>query len=162
MRTGLIIAKAQPFHNGIVRAVSEALMKCDNIIISFYNYNNNFFDYDINQRIGKKIFHDVPRIAYFGTKDDTIVPKHIIEHTLEELEIAKYNKPNYFFTAYVDWIEPAKLAQLETIQFQKIIDLDSSNLLNLIKNNDESWKKFVPYCVIEDIETYIIDKRKAQ
>ena len=94
-RVGLIIANAQPFHNGHVKIIADALMVCDEVIISFKDYDTSYFSYDINQQIAREVYDTSKRIAFFGTKYDSTLgtPKHFIERTLDKLEEARYNMP---------------------------------------------------------------------
>jgi hypothetical protein len=163
-KVGLIIARSQPFHNGHVRAISNALMECDEVIISFLNYDNYFFDYNLNQKLGKNIFADNKRISYFGTryKENLIIPKRIIEHTLNKLKEAHYNFPKYFFHHDNEWLESAKENQL----FAKKVDIlpytNSNEIYDSLVNDTTLWKEKVPYSSIEIIETYISNKKRYE
>jgi len=161
-RVGLIIANAQPFHNGHLRAVTDALMVCDEIIISFKDYNTAYFNYDINQQIARIVFDNNKRISFFGTEFDSSLgtPKHFIERTLEKLKIANYNMPTHFFTCYDSWIVPAMELQLETIHLSVLPNTKSNEIFNSILNGTDLWKEKVPYAAIETIESYIANKNR--
>ena len=162
-RVGLIIADAQPFHNGHVKAIGDALMYCDEVIISFYGYDTAYFDYNINQKLSRNIFGTSPRIAHFGVETperEIIIPKLKIEYTLDKLDEANYNMPTHFFTNYDDWVEPAKELQLETIRISTLANTKSNEIYQSILNGTDLWKEKVPYANIDMIETYIATKNR--
>jgi len=161
-RVGLIIAKAQPFHNGHIKIIGDALMKCDEVIVSFRDYDTSYFDYDINQQIARVVFDLNPRISFFGTKFDATLgtPKHSIERTLEKLEEARYNMPTHFFTNYDTWIDGAMELQLDTTRVSTLANNTSASIIESIENATEDWKDKVPYHAIELIETYIATKNR--
>jgi len=161
-RVGLIIVRAQPFHNGYVKIIADAMMMCDEVIISFRDYDNNFFDYNDNQKLVRKLYENHTKIAMFGTKADATLgtPKHIIERTLDKLEEARYNMPTHFFTNYDEWVEPAKELQLETVRVSTLAGHVSEDIYNYVNNGNEIWKTKVPYSIIEDIETIIANKTR--
>jgi len=161
-RVGLIIANAQPFHNGHLKIIGDALMMCDEVIISFKDYDTSYFNYDINQQIARKVFDLNPRIAFFGTEYDPLLgtPKHFISRTLDKLEEANYNMPTHFFTNYDLWVEPAKELQLETIRVSTLADTNSLDIINSIESKTDLWKEKVPYSAIDIIETYIATKNR--
>jgi hypothetical protein len=163
-RVGLIIANAQPFHNGHVRVISDALMYCDEVIVSFFNYDKQYFDYHFNQKLGKNIFSDNKRIIYFGTKykENLIIPKYIIEYTLDKLKEANYNMPTHFFHFDNEWLESAKENQLFPIKVSKLPDVNSKEIFKSIKEETNLWKEKVPYSSIEMIETYIANKKRLE
>jgi len=161
-RVGLIIANAQPFHNGHVKIISDALMVCDEVIVSFKDYDTAYFNYNFNQKLAREIYDTSKRIAFFGTKFDNTLgtPKHIIERTLDELKEARYNMPTHYFTNYDEWVEPAKELQLETIRVSTLPNNNSIDIIASIKAGTNDWKDMVPYPTIEMIETYIATKNR--
>jgi len=163
-KVGLIIARAQPFHNGHLKIIADALMKCDEIIVSFVDYNTNFFDYDINQQLGREVLGLNKRISYFGTlhKPTLQIPKHYIEETLIQLEDANYNMPTHFFTHYEDWVTPAMELQLETKLISTLVDNSSRSIYESLELENDDWKTKVPYSTIEMIETYIATKKRKK
>jgi hypothetical protein len=162
-RVGLIIARSQPFHNGHLKAITDAIMYCDEVIFSIRNYNTSFFDYNIAQKLYRKLFKLVDRVAFFGTEEDPLLgtPKHFINRTLERLEYSNYHMPTHFFTNNDLWVEPAKELQLETIKVTTLANHNSDEILNSIVDGTDLWKEKVPYALIEDIETYIITKNNS-
>lgn len=161
-RVGLIIARAQPFHNGHLKAITDALMKCDEVIFSLINYDTSYFDYNIAQKVFREIFEVTNRVAFFGIKHDPILgtPKHMIERTLDELKVARYNLPTHFFTNNDDWIEPAKELQLETVKISTLANHNSIEIYNSIIDGTDVWKDKVPYATLETIESYIATKQR--
>lgn len=162
-RVGLIIAKAQPFHNGHLKIIADALMQCDEVIFSVRDYDTAFFDYNIAQKVFRNLMGGViDKVAFFGTKTDTHLgtPKHVINNTLEKLKAANYNMPTHFFTSYDVWIEPAKELQLITTRVNTLPDHNSNEIYASIVDGTEIWKSKVPYSIIEDIETYIATKNR--
>lgn len=161
-RVGLIIAKSQPFHNGHLRIITDALMQCDEVIFSIRDYDTAFFDYNIAQKLFRKLYNLADRIAFFGTRHDPLLgtPKHIISRTLEDLSNASYHMPTHFFTSYDLWVEPAKELQLETIKIPTLQGHDSSQIYESIINKTDYWKTKVPYALVDDIETYIATKNR--
>ena len=162
-RVGLIIANAQPFHNGHLKILADALMVCDEVIISFRDYDNQFFDYNNNQHLVRTIFENLhTKIAMFGTEyDETLgTPKHIIERTLDKLEEANYHLPTHFFTHYDHWIEPAKELQLETIRVSTLPNHNSDEILQSIQDGTDFWKDKVPYSLIDEVATIIATKNR--
>lgn len=161
-RVGLIIAKAQPFHNGHLKIIADALMVCDEVIFSIMDYDTAFFNYDINQALFRELFKLSERVAFFGTTyDPTLgIPKHFISKTLAELETARYNMPTHFFTNYADWVTPAMECQLLTTKVSTLPDHNSTDIYKSIEEGTDFWKDKVPYATIESIETYIATKRR--
>lgn len=161
-RVGLIIAKAQPFHNGHIKIIGDALMHCDEVIISFRDYDTNYFNYNDNQKLVRRVFDLNPKIACFGTVADNTLgtPKHVIERTLEKLEEGRYNMPTHFFTNYDIWVEPAKELQLETVRVSTLADHSSPDIFQSILDGTDYWKDKVPYSTIEDIQTMIATKNR--
>ena len=162
-RVGLIVAKAQPFHNGHLKIITDALMHCDEVIFSVRDYDKAFFDYNIAQKLFRRLYNLADRIAFFGTKHDPLLgtPKHVIMRTLDDLTDARYHMPTHFFTSYDMWVEPAKELHLETIKVTTLADHVSTDIFNSVMNNDGLWKTKVPYALIEDIETYIATKKRS-
>jgi hypothetical protein len=161
-RVGLIIAKAQPFHNGHLKVIADALMYCDEVIFSVRDYDTAFFDYNIAQKLYRNLLNISDRVAFFGTTTDPLLgtPKQIINRTLERLEEANYHMPTHFFTNVDLWVDPAKELQLEAIRVSTLANHDSLTITNSIDNGTELWKEKVPYSLVEDIETYIVTKKK--
>jgi len=161
-RIGLVIMEAQPFHKGHLKIMTDALMDCNEIIVSFTNYDTNYFDFKFNQKVAKDTFLANPRIAYFGIKNDPNIntPKQIIEKTIEELEKANYYMPTHFFTHYEDWIEPAKECHLNTKHISPLILHKSNEIKSSVFEKTDFWKEKVPYNVLEEIETYIATKER--
>lgn len=161
-RVGLIIAKAQPFHNGHLKILADALMVCDEVIFSVRDYDTAFFDYDIAQSLFRELFKLSERVAFFGTKYDPTLgtPKHFISKTLEELETARYNMPTHFFTHYTDWVTPAMECQLLTTKVSTLPNHNSQEIIESIETGTDLWKEKVPYSTISTIETYIATKRR--
>ena len=161
-RVGLIVAKAQPFHNGHLKIITDALMHCDEVIFSVRDYDTAFFDYNIAQKLFRRLYNLADRIAFFGTRHDPLLgtPKHIIMRTLDDLKAANYHMPTHFFTSYDMWVEPAKELQLETIRVSTLADTVSSDIYNSIVNKTETWKSKVPHTLVDDIATYIATKNR--
>lgn len=161
-RVGLIIAAGQPFHNGHLKILADAMMKCDEVIISFWGYDQRFFDYNDNQKLIRRVFENNTKIAMFGTEHDATLgtPKHIIERTLEKLEEARYNMPTHFFTNYDDWVTPAQELQLDTTRVSTLPEHKSADIFQSIVDGTDYWKDKVPYNIIEDIETMIATKNR--
>jgi cytidyltransferase-like protein len=161
-RVGLIVAKAQPFHNGHLKIITDALMQCDEVIFSVRDYDKAFFDYNIAQKVFRKLYNLADRIAFFGTRYDPLLgtPKHVINRTLDDLKAANYHMPTHFFTSYDMWVEPAKELQLETIRVSTLPDHVSNDIYNSVTNKTDLWKSKVPYSVVEELETYIATKNR--
>lgn len=161
-RVGLIIGRAQPFHNGHLKAITDALMQCDEVIFSIRNYNTSFFDYNIAQSLFRKLYNLVDRIAFFGTEEDPLLgtPKHFINRTLEKLEEGRYHMPTHFFSHDDLWIDAARELQLETVKMTTLLNHDSNEIYESIDNGTDLWKDKVPYALIEDIETYIATRNR--
>lgn len=161
-RVGLIIAKAQPFHNGHLKIITDALMHCDEVIFSIRDYDTAFFDYNFAQHLFRNLFNLVDRVAFFGTKTDPNLgtPKHVINRTLEKLEEARYHMPTHFFTSYDMWVEPAKELQLETIKVATLANHNSQEIYQSIVDKTDFWKSKVSYSLVEEIETYIATKNR--
>ena len=163
-RVGLIIANAQPFHNGLIKIIGDALMKVDELIISFIHYDEQYFNYEFNRKMGLKIYGENKNISYFGTKYEPLVrtPKQIIEHTLNELKKAKYNYPTHFFTHKEELVTPAMEEQLIVKHISTLVDCNTSILLDDILNDENNWEDRVPYMIINDVKTYIATKRRQE
>jgi len=163
-KVGLIIAKAQPFHNGHVRIISDALMQCNEVIVVFLNYDTAFFDYNFNQQSSREIFGTNKRIAYYGLRTEYLngvsTIKEVILKVLEKLDEAGYNKPEYFFTHYDDWVEPAKECMLWTTRISTLPDTDSATIYNSVISKTDYWKDKVPYALVDKTEMYILTKFK--
>ncbi len=161
-RVGLIIANAQPFHNGHIKIIGDALMTCDEVIISFKDYDTSYFNYDINQQIARIVYDLNPKVSFFGTKFDETsgTPKHYLEDTLSALEVANYNMPTHFFTNYDTWIDASMELHLETIRVSTLADNDSYDIKNSIEAGNDLWESKVPYAAIETIKTYIATKNR--
>lgn len=159
-RVGLIVARAQPFHNGHLKIITDALMQCDEVIFSIRDYDTSFFDYNIAQKLFRKLYKLVDRIAFFGTEYDPILgtPKHFVQRTLEQLEYARYHMPTHFFTTDELWVDAGMECQLETIRVPKLALHDSNEIWQSVQDGTDLWKEKVPYSLIEDIETYIVTK----
>jgi len=166
-RVGLIIARAQPFHNGLVKIIGDAMMTCDDLIISFVNYDTGFFDYNHNQKMGRLMYgteiNGASYISYFGTKANPLVvtPKQILEETLLQLEEANWNKPTHFFTHLEEWVTPAMELQLETQHISSLVNNDSNEILNSFENGTDLWESKVPFRLLEEIKTYIATKNRT-
>jgi cytidyltransferase-like protein len=161
-RVGLIIARAQPFHNGHLKIITDALMVCDEVIISFRDYNTSFFDYNDNQKLIRNLLENNTKISFFGTEADATLgtPKHVIERTLDKLEEGRYNMPTHFFTNYDIWVEPAKELQLETVRVSTLAGHNSDEIFQSVLDGTDYWKDKVPYSLLEDIETMIATKNR--
>lgn len=162
-RVGLIIAKAQPFHNGHLKIISDALMHCDEVIFCVRDYDTAFFDYNIAQKLFRKLMGGViDRVSFFGIVTNPLLgtPKHIIQETLNKLETARYNMPTHFFTSYDIWVEPAKELQLNTVRVTTLAGHDSNEIYNSIIDSNDIWKTKVPYSIMDDIATYIATKNR--
>ena len=161
-RVGLIIANAQPFHNGHVKIISDALMICDEVIISFKDYDTAYFDYNFNQKLAREVYDVSKRVSFFGTEADSSlgIPKHFIERTLDKLLEARYNMPTHYFTNYDEWVEPAKELQLETTRVSTLPNNNSIDIISSIEMGTDTWKDKVPYPTIEMIESYITTKNR--
>jgi len=162
-KVGLLIVRAQPLHNGHFRASMDALMKCDEIIISVRDYNTAFFDYNIAQKLFRILFgKKSDRIAFFGTLYDPLLgtPKLLIDKTLERLEEANYNMPTHFFSYDDLWIDGATELDIIPVKIGKLGDCDSNLIYQSISDGTDYWKDRVPYALIEDIETYIANKNR--
>lgn len=161
-RVGLIIARAQPPHNGHLRAVSEAMMKCDEVIFCVRDYDTAYFDYNIAQKSFRALFGVVDKIAFFGIKTDPLLgtPKQIIQRTLDRLAEARYNMPTHFFTNYDLWVEPAKELQLDTTRIATLADHNSDEIYASFVNGTDYWKDKVPHGILEELETYIATKNR--
>lgn len=159
-KVGLIISDSQPFNNGDLRIITDALMYCDEVIFSIKNYDTAFFDYNIAQQLFRKLYKLVDRVAFFGTEFDPLLgtPKHYIIRTLEKLEDAKYHMPTHFFTTNPLWVDGAVESQLITTQLPKLFGHDPMEILQSIGDGTELWKEKVPYSLIEDIATYTVTK----
>lgn len=162
-RVGLIIARSQPFHNGHLKIITDALMYCDEVIFSIRNYDTAFFDYDIAQKLYRKLFNLVDRVAFFGTVYDPLLgtPKHYIQRTLEKLEEGRYHMPTHFFTNDDLWVTPAMELQLVTLKVATLANQNSDEIYESIETGTDLWKEKVPYALIEDIETYIATKNRT-
>jgi len=161
-RVGLIVARAQPFHNGHLKIITDALMMCDEVIFSIRGYDNSFFDYNFAQKLYRKLFNLVDRVAFFGTEFDPTLgtPKHHLIRTLEKLNAAIYHTPTHFFHDNDLWLDAAKEVQLNTFKIVRQPYVDSDAIIESINNSTKEWKEKVPYHLIEDIETYIATKRR--
>lgn len=163
-RVGLIIAKAQPFHNGHLKIITDALMYCDEVIFSIRDYDTAFFDYNLAQHLFRQLYNLADRIAFFGTKTDPSlgIPKHVIDRTLQKLREGNYHMPTHFFTSYDMWVEPAKELQLETIKVTTLANHNSTEIYQSIVDGTDLWKSKVPYALVEEIEMYIATKKREQ
>lgn len=161
-RVGLIVARCQPFHNGHLRAITDALMMCDEVIFSVRDYNTSYFDYNIAQKSFRLLYNMVDRISFFGTMTDSLVvsPKQIIRRTLDDLQEANYHLPTHFFTNSDYWVEPAKELMLETIKIQTLALHDSDTIRQSVVNGTDFWKEKVPYSILDGLETYIATKNR--
>ncbi len=161
-RVGLIIANAQPFHNGLIKIIGDALMVCDDIIITFINYDVQFFDYNHNQKMGRMVYGDNKNIAYFGIKNKISVatPKQLLEETLEQLELANYNKPTHFFTHLPEWVTPAMELQLETQHVSALVNHHTNLIKESVNDGTTLWETKVPYVALEEIKSYIATKNR--
>ena len=163
-RVGLVIAKCQPFHNKHLKFITDGLMYCDEVIFSIRNYDTAYFDYDIAQRLYRRLYHLVDRVAFFGTVYDPILgtPKHYIQRTLEKLEEGRYHMPTHFFSDDDLWIDAAMELQLTSIKVATLANHNSDEIYNSVMEGTDLWKEKVPYSLIEDIETYIATKNRNE
>lgn len=161
-RVGLIIARAQPFHNGHLKILADALMHCDEVIFSIRDYDTAYFDYNITQKLFRELYNLADKVAFFGIETDPLLgtPKHIIQRTLDKLEAANYHMPTHFFTHYDTWVEPAKELQLETTRVTTLADTDSIAITQSVIDGTDYWKSKVPYSLIETLNTYIATKNR--
>lgn len=162
-RVGLIIARAQPFHNGHLKIITDAIMSCDEVIFSIRGYDKSFFDYNVAQKLYRSLFNLVDRVAFFGTEFDPLLgtPKHHILNTLEKLKEARYHMPTHFFHDNDLWLDAAKESQLTPIKIVRHPNTESDLIIESINNGTPFWKDKVPYHLIEDIETYIATKKRS-
>lgn len=162
-KVGLIIARAQPFHNGHLKIITDALMHCDEVIFSIRDYDTAFFDYNHAQQLFRTLYNLADRIAFFGTKTDPSlgIPKHVINRTLLKLKEANYHMPTHFFTHYDSWVDPAKELQLETIRVSQLSNHNSDDIYRSIVDKTDFWKTKVPHALLEDIEMYIATKNRT-
>ena len=165
-RVGLIIARAQPFHNGLVKIIADAMMTCDDLIVVFANHDTNFFDYNHNQKMGK-LMYGAPTnrdnyISYFGLEANPLVvtPKQILEETLSKLEEANWNKPTHFYTHLDEWVTPAMELQLETQHISSLVSTNSDAILESFETGTEFWESKVPYRLLEPIKSFIATKKR--
>lgn len=162
-RVGLIIARAQPFHNGHLRAVTDALMYNDEVIVSVRDYNTAFFDYNIAQKVFRKLLGKTSdKIAFFGTHTDPLLgtPKSIIKRTLDKLQEANYHMPTHYYSPNDLWIDAARELTVTPVKIIKLADTDSDLIYQSVIDGTDYWKSRVPYAVIEDLETYIATKNR--
>lgn len=161
-RVGLIVARSQPFHNGHLKIITDALMHCDEVIFSIRNHNVAYFDYNFAQKLYRKMFNLVDRVAFFGTEYDKNLgtPKHHITKTLEDLEKANYHMPTHFFHDNYLWLDAARELQLIPKKISKLPDNDSEMVVKSMQEGTDDWKEMVPYCLIDDIVTYIATKER--
>ncbi len=162
-KIGLIIARSQPFHNGHLRAITEALMYCDEVIFSIRDYDTAYFDYNIAQKVFRELMGGVVnKVSFFGITNDPSLgtPKHVIERTLKRLEEARYNIPTHFFTNSELWVEPAKELQLHTTRIATLADHNSDEIYSSFINGTDLWKQKVPHSVLETLESYIATKKR--
>ena len=161
-RLGLIIANSQPFHNGMVKIIGDALMKCDDIIVVFMNHDTAFFDYNHNQKIGRIIYGENKNISYFGIERESLVgtPKQYLEKALEKLAEANWNTPTHFFTHLNDWVTPAMELQLETKLISTLVEHDTQEIKESVEDGTEFWKEKVLFVALEEIKLYIATKRR--
>ncbi|RLC46672.1 MAG: hypothetical protein DRH57_05650 [Candidatus Cloacimonadota bacterium] len=165
-RVGLIIARAQPFHNGLVKIIADAMMTCDDLIISFVNHDTGFFDYNHNQKMGRLMYGtNTDRdgyISYFGTeaKPFVITPKQILEETLTQLEVSNWNKPTHFYTHLEEWVTPAMELQLEVQHVSVLVNNNPNEILESFENDTDLWESKVPFRLLEEIKSYIATKRR--
>lgn len=165
-RVGLIIARAQPFHNGLIKIIGDAMMTCDDVIVSFVNHDTGFFDYNHNQKMGRLMYGTEMNkdnyISYFGTKSKPFVvtPKQILEETLAQLEESNWNKPTHFFTHLGEWVSPAMELQLETKHISTLVAHNPNTILESFENGTDLWESKVPFRLLEEIKSYIATKRR--
>ncbi len=161
-RVGLIIAKAQPFHDGHLKIITDALMTCDEIIFCLRDMDTAYFNYNIMQKSYRELNDLNFRVAFFGINSDPLLgtPKQIIQRVLDKLEEGRYNMPTHFFTTYDTWIDSAKELQLTTVRVSTLVEHDSNVILQSILNGTNDWKDKVPYALIETLETYIATKNR--
>lgn len=162
-KVGLIIVRAQPLHNGHIRAIMDAIVKCDEVIVSVRDYDTSFFDYNIAQKLFRNLFgKKSDRVAFFGTLNDPLLgtPKLVINKTLEILEIANYHMPDYFFSYDDLWIDGARELNIIPVKIGKLGDTDSNLIYQSVVDGTDYWKSRVPHALIEDIETYIATQNR--
>jgi len=153
-RISLIITKAQPIHKGLISAINTGLNNSNETIIVFYD--DEIFNYNINQQYCRMIFGQNKWLTYYFSKQNIdLSPKLLIENILNDLNKDNYNKPEFFITHYdEEWINAAKLNNLNIIDVQKIAGFDSNNI-NI--EDLEDLKNYVPYIIYDDMKTYIKD-----
>jgi hypothetical protein len=137
-------------------------MVCDEVIFSIRDYDVNFFDYNFAQHLYRKLFNLVDRVAFFGTEYNPILgtPKHHLINTLEKLGEARYHMPTHFFHDNDFWLDAAREVQLNSIKISRLVNNDSESIAQSIQNDTNEWKEKVPYCLIEEITTYIATKKR--
>jgi hypothetical protein len=162
-KVGLVIVRAQPFHNGHLRAVIDALMQCDEVIVSVRDYDTAFFDYNIAQKVFRKLLGKTSdRIAFYGTHADPLLgtPKLVIQRTLNKLQEANYHMPTHYYSYSDLWIDAARELPVIPVKIIKLADTDSDLIYQSVVDKTDYWKSRVPHAVIDEIETYIATKNR--
>jgi len=163
-RVGLVIARSQPFHNGHLRAIMDALMYCDEVLFSIRDYNTAFFDYNITQKVFRILLGKTSdRIAFFGTITDPLLgtPKLVIKRTLDKLYEGNYHMPTHYFSHNDLWIDAARELTVIPVKITKLQDHDSDLIYQSVVDKTDYWKSKVPYAVIELMETYIATRMRS-
>lgn len=161
-KIGLVVARSQPFHNGHLRAICDALMQCDEVIFCVRDYDTAFFDYNSIQKFSRVLLDINFKIAFYGIKSDPllITPKLIMRRIIDSLDEDNYRMPTHFFTNDESWMVPAMEVGLEAFKIPTLPDTRSDEIWQSIVDGTDFWKSRVPKAIREDVASYIATKNR--
>jgi cytidyltransferase-like protein len=168
----------QPFHNGHLEYVVEALARSDFLIVGITQHvirrlvqvpnadavhraepHSNPLSYYERATMIDAVFEalSVPRTRYAVTPFPIEEPEHLTDFLPTSVPVLT--------TTYDSWNRD-KIATLERLGYQvenlwsrEHKDVEGHQIREMIKNDDERWKQFVPDTVVPLIEAYGVAER---
>ncbi len=161
MTIGLYLGRFQPFHNGHLHIVKEALKEVEGLIIGVcYNYNkeknpftkgkNPFTVEEIRKMINNSLFHNG-------------ITNYIIQLIMDKPDdkdwITQIERLSKFDTVYIgdkntegeQWVEKCLKNKYEIKKVKSLNGIDGTTIRNNMKEKKE-WKHLVPKEVYKMLE----------
>lgn len=150
---GFITMRAQPFHFGHKSLVDKMLLECDYITIILGSIQesrtkNNPFTFDERKNMLSNIYAENININIFGIEDtpsDDIWYQNIIDI----LKNFSFGDPDAYYCGddnNGNFLNNGDfpIIKLDRIKQNKHYNISGTEIRNMIKNNDDNWKTFIP------------------
>ena len=162
---GFIVSRFQPFHNGHKSLVDKMLKesKYSTIILgSAQESRTQKNPFTAEERINmiKNVYGNMKNVNIFNV-DDIPDDKKWYSYIMQKLEekSKKFGKPEAFYCGGVEegsWFDKGelKIEILDRLKQDSTLKISGTEIRDMIKNNDESWKKYIPKENIKYIEDF--------